>query len=105
MGKAVASAFLSVLGDKRYSKSIAKRPTWFRTDRGKEFLNRPFREMLKKEGIEFHVCRDSNVKCAVVERSHRTIRDQLYKYFTHKNTYRYIDVLPNFVAAYDTVHG
>jgi hypothetical protein len=105
-GKAVASVFLSVLGDKRYSKPIVRRPNWVRTDRGKEFLNRPFQEMLKKEGIEFQVCRDPNLKCAMVERSHRTIRDQLYKYFTHKNIYRYIDVLPKFVATYnDTVHG
>jgi hypothetical protein len=105
-GKAVASAFLSVLGDKKYSKPIVRRPTWVRTDRGKEFLNRPFQEMSKKEGIEFQVRRNPNVKCAVVEKSHRTIRERLYKYFTHKNTYRYTDVLPKFVAAYnDTVHG
>jgi transposase InsO family protein len=105
-GKAVPSAFLSFLGDKKYSKPIARRPTWVRTNRGKEFLNRPLQELLKKEGIEFQVCRDPNVKCAVVERSHRTIRDRLYKYFTHKNKYRYIDELPKFVAAYnDTVHG
>jgi transposase InsO family protein len=105
-GKAVASAFLSVLGDKKYSKPIVRRPTWVRTDRGKEFLNRPFQDMLKKEGMEFQVCTDPNVICAVVERIHRIIRDRLYKYFTHKNTYKYIDVLPKFVAAYnDTVHG
>jgi len=46
------------------------------------------------------------VKCAVVERAHRTIRDRLYKYFTYKNTFRYIDILPKFVRAYnDTVHS
>ena len=40
-----------------------------------------------------------------MERVHRTIPDKLYKYFTHRNTYRYIGVLPKFVKAYnDTVH-
>jgi hypothetical protein len=69
-------------------------------------LNKQLQDMLKNEGIQFQVCRDPNVKCAVVERSHRTIRDRLYKYFTHKNTYRYIDVFPIFVRAYnDTVYG
>jgi len=30
----------------------------------------------------------------------------LYKYFTYKNSYRFIDVLPKFVRAYnDTVHS
>jgi hypothetical protein len=79
---------------------------WVRTDRSKEFLNRSFQDMLKKEGIRFRVCRDPNVKCSVVERSHRTIRDKLYKYVTYKNTYRFIDVLPKFVKRYiDTVHS
>ena len=53
--------------------------------------------MLKKEGIQFQIGRDSNVKCAILERSHSTIRDKLYKYMTYRNTYRYIDVLPKFV--------
>jgi len=62
--------------------------------------------MLKREGIQFQVCRNPDVKCSVVEHAHRTIRDRLYKYFTYKNTYRYIDVLPKFVKAYnDTVHS
>jgi len=52
------------------------------------------------------VYRNPNVKCAVVERAQGTIRDRLYKYFTYKNTYRYINVLPKLVRAYnDTVHS
>jgi hypothetical protein len=47
-----------------------------------------------------------DVKCAVVERAHRNIRDKLHKYFSYKNTYRYIDVLEKFVDAYNlTVHS
>jgi len=62
--------------------------------------------MLKREGIQFQVCKNPDVKCSVVERSHRTIRDRLYKYFTYKNSYRYIDVLPKFVKAYNnTIHS
>ena len=49
------------------------------TDKGKEFLNKHFQDMLRDEGIEFQVCRKPDVKCAVVERVHRTIRDRLYK--------------------------
>jgi transposase len=62
--------------------------------------------MLKKEGIQIQVCRDPNVKCAIVELSHRTIRDKLYKYMIFKNTYRYIDVLLKLVNGYnDTVYS
>jgi len=46
------------------------------------------------------------VKCAVVERAQHAICDRLYKYFTYKNTFLYIDVLPKFFRAYnDTVHS
>jgi hypothetical protein len=41
-GKAVTSAFQSILNDPRYLKPIRRRPVWVRTDRGKEFLNRSF---------------------------------------------------------------
>jgi hypothetical protein len=77
-----------------------------RTDKGKEFLNTQFQALLKREGIEFQVCRNPDVKCSVVERVNRTLRDKLYKYFTYKNTYSYIDVLPKFVTGYSaTVHS
>ena len=34
--------------------------------------------MLRDEGgIQFQVCRNPDLKCAVVERVHRTIRDRL----------------------------
>jgi len=62
--------------------------------KAKNFYRHTFKS-LKREGIQFQVCKNSDVKCSVVERAHRTILDRLYKYFTYKNTYRYIDVLPN----------
>jgi len=41
-----------------------------------------------------------------VERINRSLRDKLSRYFTFKNTYRYIDVLPKFVKGYNaTVHS
>jgi len=100
-GISVASAFWSIFHERR-----RRRPIWVRTDKGKEFLNNLLQDMLQDEGgIRFQVCRNTDLKCAVMERVQRTIRDRLYKYFTHKYTYRYIDVLPQFVKAYnDTVH-
>jgi hypothetical protein len=62
--------------------------------------------MLRREGIKFQICKNPDVKCSVVERAHRTIRDKLYKYFTYNNTYRFIDVLPQVVQGYNaTVHS
>ena len=96
-GAALASAFESVLRDPRYLRH--RRPIWVRTDKGKQFLSGEFQRLLKRKGIQFHVCKNPDVKCSVVKRVHRTVKNKIYKYFTYKNTYRYIDVLPKFVRA------
>ena len=44
--------------------------------------------MLKKYGIKYYVTFSEN-KAAVVERFNRTLKTKMWKYFTHKNTYRY----------------
>jgi len=100
-GKDVASALESILQNQKYTKPIRRRPVCVRTDKGKEVLNTHFQTLLKREGFEFQACRNHDVKCAVVERVNRTLRDKLYRYFTYKNTYRYIDVLPEFVKGYN----
>jgi hypothetical protein len=65
-----------------------------------------FQNLLKQDGIQFQVCKNPDIKCTAVERAHRTIRDKLYRHFTHNNTYKYIDVLPDFVTDYNaTVHS
>jgi hypothetical protein len=62
--------------------------------------------MLKREGIQFQVCRNPDVKCAIVEKVQRSILEKLYKYFTYKNTYSYIDVLHAFVQGYNnSIHS
>jgi hypothetical protein len=87
-------------------KAICSQNTYRTNQQSKEIPNKRFQDILRREGIEHMTCRNPDVKCAVVERAHRTIREKLYKYFTHKNTYRYIDVLPKFVTAYSaTFHS
>ena len=101
-GPSVALAFRYIFDDPKYS--TGRRPIWVRTDKGKEFLNKHFRDMLRDEGgIQIQVYRNRDLKCVIVERVNRTIRDRLYKYFTHKNNHRYIDVLPKFVKAYNVM--
>jgi hypothetical protein len=101
----ITTAFQSILNDRKYTKPYKRRPLVLRTDRGKEFLNSTFQNMLQREGIELQICKNPDVKCSVVERVQRTIREKLNKYFTYKNTYRFIDVLPKFIKGYNaTVH-
>jgi hypothetical protein len=104
-GQTVTSAFQSIFNDNKYSKPHKQRPLTLRTDKGKEFLNKTLQNMLKHEGIHFQVCKNPDAKCSVVERVQRTLRETFNKYFTLKNSYRFIDVLHKFVKAYnDTVH-
>ena len=76
-GPSVTAAFLSVLKDRRYPKPLRRRPVSLQTEGGKEFSNRPFQDMSKRDGIQFHVCRNPDVKCVVVERAHRTLTNKL----------------------------
>jgi len=82
-GRSLASAFRCIFYDYDQRK-YSLLPVWLRTDRGKDFLNKYFQELLLGEGIEFQSCKNPDVKHPVVERAHRTIRDEQYKYFTYK---------------------
>ena len=55
-GKDVTTAFLNIFKDSKYSGPVRRRPIMVRTDKWKEFLNKTFQDMLKREGIEFSVC-------------------------------------------------
>jgi len=79
-GKGVATALESIFKDPKYTKPIRRLPAWGRTVKGKEFLNTQLQTWLKREGIECQVCRNPDVKCAVVERVNRTLRDKLHRY-------------------------
>jgi len=71
-GSSVAWAFRSIFHDDELHCRV-----WLRTDKGKEFLNKQFQGVLLEEGIHLLVCEYRDVKCAVVERAHRAIRDTL----------------------------
>jgi len=74
-GTVVASAFQSIFMDQKQRR----RPIWVRTDKGKEFLNKNFQEMLKREGIQFQVCKNPDVKYSVAERSHGAVSSDRFR--------------------------
>ena len=81
-------------------------PLCLQSDRGKEFLGAAFQNLLKRLEISFRVARNPDVKAAVVERLNRTLRERIWRYFSHRNTKRYIDVLQKIVYAYNhTLHS
>ena len=74
------------------------------TDRGKEFVHKPFQTWLKKRGIKLFHSHDYSTKAAIAERFICTLKEKLWRYFTHKNTRRYIDILPSIVASYNNTY-
>ena len=58
--------------------------------------------MLADNNVTYFTTRNTEIKCAVVERFNRTLRGRMFKYFTSKGTKRYIDVLHHLVAGYNS---
>lgn len=94
--QAVTDAFKKIL-----AKNKNRFPSMLQTDRGKEFVGQPLQKFLKENEIRFRVVTNPDVKAAVVERFNRTLKERMYRYFTFKNTKRYIDVLQHLVDGYN----
>ena len=74
------------------------------SDCGTEFLGRNVQTMLSKYNVGFSTANSTHKAC-VVERVQRTIKSRITKYFHSLNTYRYVDVLDEFVECYNnTLH-
>jgi len=78
-----------------------RKPQKLQTDAGTEFLNKDFQRFLKQNDIVYFNTK-SELKASVVERFNRSIKTRMWRYFTENNTYRYIDVLPKLLIAYNT---
>jgi transposase InsO family protein len=94
-GLSIRDAYKAVL------TSDSRRPVYLQTDRGKEFHNALFQELLRANGITLYSSQNYDVKCAVVERVIRTLKQKIYRYMTYKNTQRYVDALDDVVESYN----
>lgn len=98
-GKSMVEGFKKVLGNGR------RKPLKLQTDKGSEFTNRTFQTYLKNNQIEFFTTENEDIKAAIVERFNRTLKEKIWRYMTHRGTYRYVDVLADLVSAYnDSYH-
>jgi len=55
---------------------------------------------VKELGVELYST-DNEEKSSVVERWNRTMKEKMFKFFTAKNTNKYIGVLDDFVERYN----
>ena len=94
----LVAAFRRLLND-------VNRPTTLQTDKGSEFLNRPLQRLLKEYGVHHFTTHNEETKASVVERFNRSLKTRMWRYFTKKQTIRYVDALQDFVRSYnDSYH-
>ena len=78
-----------------------RKPVKLQTDKGKEFLNTIFQRRLAESKIQFYISQNENIKASVVERFNRTFKTKMWKYFIHKSTTRYVDILDDLLHSYN----
>ena len=93
-GPTVLAAFKEIL------KESGRKPSKVHTDLGKEFIQKPFQQYLKSQGIRFFNT-FSETKASVIERFNRTLKERMFEYFSDKNTYNYVDVLDDIIDGYN----
>jgi hypothetical protein len=88
--------------DKIFEK---RRPDTLQTDKGREFENVAVREVLRNHSVAYFTTRNTEIKCAIVERFNKTLRGRMFRYFTANGSHRYVEILPTLVEAYNrSVH-
>lgn len=78
-----------------------RKPRLLQTDRGKEFVADTVQNLLKEKDISYRAVRNPDIKAAIVERFNRTLKERMWRFFTYAKNRRYIDVLQQFVKAYN----
>lgn len=82
-------------------KLTTRRPVKIQSDKGREFDNKCVKKYLSERSIGFQTTRDPATKAAMCERFIRTIKGIMYKYFTHTNSTKYIDVIEGLTFIYN----
>ena len=97
-GKALVEAFKSIF-------KSGRKPRQLQTDKGSEFTNRNFQAFLQENDVHFFTTENEDIKASIAERFNRTFKSKMWKYFTHNNTLKYLDVLKDLVSSYNhTLH-
>lgn len=91
-GKDVTNAMKSILGHRV--------PHKLHVDQGKEFYNKEFKSLMKKYNIELYST-FSNLKASICERFNRTLKTNMWKQFTLRGNYKWVDILPELVEKYN----
>ena len=95
--KTKTGAEVTVAFKKLFEEAI---PSYIWTDAGKEFFNQHMKKLLEKHNVKLYKTHNE-LKSCVVERWNKTMKTDMWKYFTASNSYKYIDILPALVEKYN----
>ena len=90
-GKTITNTFQSI------AKNSKRKPNKLWVDNGSEFHNNVFKRWLVENEIKMYSTFNEG-KAVAIERFIRTLKNEMYKYFTVNNTHKYLDVLPDLVS-------
>ena len=76
------------------------KPKKLRTDQGSEYKNKEFERLLEQENI-VHIFTYYETKANYAERVIKTIKLKIFKYFTNKETFRWLDILLDLTNGYN----
>ena len=81
-------------------------PSNIQTDNGKEFKNSELQKLFKQFNINFFTTTDEDIKCSLVERFNRTLKEKMFKIMTKTGKRNYLEFLPSIVSSYNnSVHS
>ena len=95
-GKSVATALKNIL-ESGYFNKLRR----LNSDEGTEFYNKNVKHLLSRKGIVLYSTSSREIKASMAERLIRTVKGKLYRYMSHNNTRRYIDILPDIIDSYN----
>lgn len=84
--------------------NTTEKPLRLRTDKGKEFTNKECQRFLKSRNIVHMLAQNTETKANYAERAIKTLKMRIQRFFTHKQTHRYIDKLQTFANSYNNTY-
>lgn len=75
-------------------------PQKLQTDNGKEFYNSKFKNLMKHNEVH-HYSTFSNLKASVVERFNRTLKGIMWREFSLRGKYQWVNILPDLLMEYN----
>ncbi len=97
-GPTMVAAFRRIFAKGRKCRNM-------RSDQGLEFCGKVVQAFLKRENIH-HFVTHNPVKACLAERAIRSIKEKMWRYFTHNETHTYLPVLQDLANSYNnSYHG